>query len=226
MIYPMYFFSEDFTAIEPLLETVPFRICHFKEGDYLWTPGDSIEELHYIKSGVVQLAMNHPSGRERIISFHGRSTLFPVFYEGPVQLEDSLEGHVLTETHTVAIKKDDFYRILHHHPSMSMAVISWYTKFVNLLLYETGHQGYNNGFNKLCNIIYLLICRDKSELDITQERLGQILGMSRVNINRYLRRLKEEGIIQTQRMRLEVLNKDRLKAYCSEATQYMSSLSH
>lgn len=109
---------------------------------------------------------------------------------------------------------------------MSMAVISWYTKFVNLLLYETGHQGYNNGFNKLCNIIYLLLCRDKSELDITQERLGQILGMSRVNINRYLRRLKEEGIIQTQRMRLEVLNKDRLKAYCSEATQYMSSLSH
>lgn len=108
MIYPMYFFSEDFTAIEPLLETVPFRICHFKEGDYLWTPGDSIEELHYIKSGVVQLAMNHPSGRERIISFHGRSTLFPVFYEGPVQLEDSLEGHVLTETHTVAIKKTIF----------------------------------------------------------------------------------------------------------------------
>ncbi|MDY3974768.1 Crp/Fnr family transcriptional regulator [uncultured Veillonella sp.] len=218
MTYAMYFFSEDFLSIKTLLQELPFTICNFKEGDYLWRPGDEIDYLHYINSGVAQFAINHHSGREKIISFHGRDTLFPVFYEGAIHLEGILEGQVLTNTQTMAIKREDFSELFKNHSEVSLAIIAWYTRFVNLLLYDTGHQEYNDGLKKLCNIIYLLLCRDKTELFITQERLGRILGMSRVNINRHLSRLKEEGIIKTQRMRIEVLNKEKLKAYCSNET--------
>lgn len=218
MTYPMYFFSEDFLSIRPLLEELPVKIFDFKEGDYLWQPGDSLEYLHYIQSGVLQFAITHSTGREKIISFHGRDTLFPVFYEGPVRLEHALEAQILADTHTMAVKRSDFQQLLTVHPDVSLAVIRWYTRFANLLLYDTGHQEFNDGFSKLCNIIYLLLCRDKTELIISQERLGQILGMSRVHINRYLGRLKEEGIIQVQRMRINVLDKVKLMAYCSAET--------
>ncbi|WP_295238229.1 Crp/Fnr family transcriptional regulator [Veillonella sp.] len=218
MTYPMYFFSEDFLSIRDLLTELPTKECFFKEGAYLWQPGDSLEYLHYIQSGVLQFSINHPTGHEKIISFHGRDTLFPVFFEGPVQLEQALEAQILADTHTIAVKRSDFHSLLALHPEVSSAVIRWYTHFVNLLLYETGHQEYNDGFSKLCNLIYLLLCRDKTEIVISQERLGKILGMSRVHINRYLSRLKSEGIIQLHRMRIEVLDKAGLIAYCSEAT--------
>lgn len=218
MIYSMYFFSEDFLPFKTLLEALPSKPCFFKEGEYLWRPGDTIEYLHYIESGVLQFAINHPSGREKIISFHGRDTLFPMIDEGLVNLEHALEAQVLTDTRTTAFKRDDVYDLVQSNPKFSLGILNWYTRFVNLLLYEAGHQEYNDGFSKLCNIMYLLLCRDKTELFITQERLGQILGMSRVHINRFLGRLKEEGIIQTKRMRIEVLDKNRLKEYCSDAT--------
>lgn len=223
MTYPMYFFSEDFLSIRNLIDELPSKEFHFKDGDYLWKPGDSLEYMHYIECGLLQFSINHPTGHEKIISFHGRDSLFPVFYDGLFRLEDALAAQVLTDTHTIAVKRTDFYKLLADHPEVSLAVIQWYTHFVNLLLYETGHQEYNDGFSKLCNLIYLLLCRDKTEVVITQQRLGQILGMSRVHINRYLGRLKDEGIIQIQRMRIEVLDKKSLISYCSAATVDMQA---
>lgn len=218
MSYPLYFFLEDFLSIRDLLNELPFKEFDFKDGDYLWKPGDPLDYLHYIECGVLQFSISHPTGHEKIISFHGRDTLFPMFYDGIVLLEDALAAQALADTHTIAVKRTDFHKLLVAHPEVSMAVIRWYTHFVNLMLYESGHQEYNDGFSKLCNLIYLLLCRDKTVIEISQERLGQLLGVSRVHINRYLGRLKNEGIIQLQRMRINVLDKKGLVAYCSEAT--------
>lgn len=218
MTYPLYFFSDDFLSIKESIEELPSKAFQFKDGDYVWRPGDSLEYVHYIKCGVLQFSINHPTGHEKVISFHGRDTLFPVFYDGLFRLENALAAQAIKDTQTIAVKKSDFYKLVATHEAVSLAVIQWYTHFVNLLLYETGHQKYNDGFNKLCNLLYLILCRDKTDIEFSQERLGQILGMSRVHINRYLSRLKEEGIIQLQRKCIKVIDKNRLLAYCSEIT--------
>ena len=49
MTYPMYFFSEDFLSIREFLDELPTKEFHFKDGDYLWKPGDSLEYIHYIE---------------------------------------------------------------------------------------------------------------------------------------------------------------------------------
>ena len=62
MTYPMYFFSEDFLSIREFLDELPTKEFHFKDGDYLWKPGDSLEYIHYIECGLLQFSINHPTG--------------------------------------------------------------------------------------------------------------------------------------------------------------------
>ena len=55
-------------------------------------------------------------------------------------------------------------------------------------------------------------------LSITQEELSDILGLSRVHLTKGLSRLRGEGIVETRRKHLQILNPQALSAYCSLET--------
>ena len=80
---------------------------------------------------------------------------------------------------------------------------------------------FNSARIQLCNLLYLLQGgeADPQRLpDVTQDELSDILGMSRVNLARTLAQLREEGILRTQRRRIEILDPAGLRASCSLET--------
>lgn len=91
------------------------------------------------------------------------------------------------------------------------------------MLFETAHQEYNSGFVRVCNVI-LLLHNAQSEvgqgiLVFSQEELAELVGMSRVNLTRHIGRLREEGIIDTARREIKILNIQTLMRYCSGETR-------
>ena len=89
--------------------------------------------------------------------------------------------------------------------------------YVNLLLYETAHQEYNSTF------LYLLPARKPSPcgcvIDMTQDDLADILGVSRVQLTRALAMLRERDILRTHRGHIEITDRTALAAYCSLETR-------
>ena len=74
---------------------------------------------------------------------------------------------------------------------------------------------------KLCNLLYLLFVNraaGSEMLDVTQEDLADILGVSRVNLARNLAALRAEGLICTHRRCIEVLDAKALARHCSLET--------
>lgn len=83
-------------------------------------------------------------------------------------------------------------------------------------------QGYNHSFLKLCNLLYLLLGSQNSirkhVIDITQDDIADLLGISRVNLTRGLSELRSQNIIRTHRKQIEVIDLPALAQYCSLET--------
>ena len=106
--------------------------------------------------------------------------------------------------------KDEFRTMFETNPALSVNLVDWYSMYVNRLLYETAHQGYNHSFLKLCNLLYLLLGSQNSirkhVIDITQDDIADLLGISRVNLTRGLSELRSQNIIRTHRKQIEVID--------------------
>lgn len=105
---------------------------------------------------------------------------------------------------------------------LAESVVNWYSKYVNRVLFETIHQEFNPSQVKLCNLLYLLTMNQPSNsglvIEMTQEDIADILGMSRVQITRELTDLRSRGILSTTRGRLIVTDLPTLASLCTNET--------
>ena len=222
MFTPRYFFTNDFKQFYEYFLSQPHIKKSFKKGDYLWEPNKPFEKIHYIISGIAQNYVEHENGHRNILSFHGSGTVFPGYHEQDFKIEGALITVALCDMKVLEFTKAEFRNMFQHNPHLSAQVIDWFSRDVNLLIYETAHQEYNNSFIKLCNLLYLLLVSDAGKQNyincITQNDIADILGISRVNLTRGLTRLRKENIIITKRKQIQVIDSSALIKYCSLET--------
>ncbi len=222
MLTPRYFFTNDFSQFYEYFLSQPHIKKSFQEGAYLWEPDKPFQKIHYIISGLAQNYVEHENGHRKIISFHGSGTVFPGYHQNDYKIERSIITRAISDMEVLEFTKAEFRRMFERNPQLSANVVEWFSMYVNLLLYETAHQEYNNSLIKLCNLLHLLLSNaakgQSNILDITQEDLSNILGISRVNLTRGLSQLRNENIILTHRKWIEVVDPVALARYCSLET--------
>ena len=153
---PRYIFADDFSAFETFFKSVPGRRCSFKKGDSLWAPGQPFSPVYYILSGLALTCIHHEEGHRKILSFHGKGTVFPVYHSNRFKIEKSIVTQALEDVEALEFSPSQFRRMMEERFPLTETVIDWYASYVNLLLYETAHQEYNSAFIELCNLLYLL----------------------------------------------------------------------
>lgn len=220
MLTPRYLFTGDFATFQAYFRTQPHQERTFRKGDHLWAPGEPLRELYYILSGVAQTSTAHENGRRKITSFHGSGTVFPGYHQQDFRIEGAIATVALTDMQTLSFTREQFGRMFADNAPLAAQVVEWYATYVNLLLYETAHQEYNSTFRKLCNLLYLLAAHQPgAALDMTQDDLADLLGVSRVQLTRALSALRRQGIIRTHRGRVEIADLSALAQHCSLETR-------
>jgi len=194
----------------------------FRKGEYLWKPGQPYDRVQYYLSGDAVHFSDHESGRRKIISFHGPGTLLPGYHTEDFHIELSLATMALSDVEVLEFTISRFRAMFRENQDLAESVVNWYSRYVNLFLFETIHQEFNPSRVKLCNLLYLLTVRRPSgperSLAMTQEDLADILGMSRVQITRELSDLRRRGILSTARGRLTITDLPALEALCTAET--------
>lgn len=222
MLTPRYYFADDFCSFYRYLLAQPHTKRTFQKGDYLWKPGQPYDRVQYYVSGASVHFSEHESGRRKIISFHGPGTLFPGYHTNNFRIEHSLTTVALSEISALEFTVSQFKAMFEENPALAESVVNWYAKYVNHFLFETIHQEFNSSQVKLCNLLYLLTMNQPSNsgsiIEMTQEDIADILGMSRVQITRELAELRNRGILSTTRGRLTITNLSALVSLCSEET--------
>lgn len=223
MLIPRYFFFNDYKELYDYFLSQPHRERSFHKGDYLWKPGETIERVYYIKSGISQTLVEHEDGYQKILFFHSAGTVFPGCHESRFKIEKSIITKALSDMETLEFTKKDFYRMFLENRQLSSTAFETYAMYINLLIYETAHQEYNNSFIKLCNLLYLFSLNSPSgktnQIQLSQENIADILTINRVNAARNLARLRDEGIIISHRKWIEITDFPALENYCSMETR-------
>ena len=222
MLIPRYYFADDFRPFYAYFLSQPHSVRIFHKGDYLWPLGAPYEKIHYIISGVEMHYADHESGRRKIISFHGPGTVFPGYRPNDFRVELSLITVALSEMEVLEFTVPQFKVMFETNTALSEQVVNWYSMYINRFLFEPIHQAYNSSLTKLCNLLYLLTINQPTNsglvIDMTQEELAEILGMSRVQITREISELRHRGIVETSRGKLLVSDLPSLSSLCTQET--------
>ncbi len=220
MELPRYYFGNDYKQFEGyFLSKNPFY-RHFTKGSILWTSGETLRTVYYIRSGLMLTSVEHEDGYKKNLSFHGSGTVFPGCHETVFKIEQSLICKALSDMEVLVFSRDEFYRMYQQNMELRSQVLEWYAMYINLLIYGYAHQDYNDAFTQLCNFLYIYIhhapeSENNMIIPLSQEMLGDFLGINRVHISNLMRRLKKEEILITKRNRLEIIGYDKLLEYCS-----------
>lgn len=222
MLMPRYYFADDFLAFYEYFLSQPHMVRTFRKGDYLWRPGQPYDRVQYYVSGASVHFSEHESGRRKIISFHGPGTLFPGYHTNDFRIEQVLTTVALSEMEVLEFTVPQFKMMFEKNAALAENVVNWYSKYVNRFLFETIHQEFNSSQVKLCNLLYLLTMNQPSNsgpvIEMTQEDIADILGMSRVQITRELTNLRSMEILSTARGKLIVTDLPGLASLCTEET--------
>ena len=222
MLTPRYYFVDGFRAFHDYFLSQPHVKRVFQKGEYLWKPGQPYDRLQYYLSGASIHFSDHESGRRKIISFHGPGTILPGYHTTDFRIELSLMTVALSEVCVLEFTVPQFKTMFEANAELAESVVSWYSKYVNLFLFETIHQEFNSSQVKLCNLLYLLTGNQPSHsgltIEMTQEEIADILGLSRVQVTRALTELRSRGILSTNRGRLQIMDLPALMSLCTEET--------
>mgnify|MGYP005806710617 CR=1 FL=1 len=222
MLIPRYYFSNDYSELYTYFLTMPHKERTCKKGTCLWAPGEFIQRVYYIKSGICVTAAEHEEGYRKILYFHSSRSVCPGFHKSLFKIEKSLITTAITDMELLEFTKDDMYRMFQENRQLSAIAFESYARLINLLIYETAHQEYNNSFIKLCNLLYLFSQNSPSgnprRIDLSQENIADILTLNRVNVAKCLSRLRDEGIIVSHRKWIELTDPEALEHYCSHET--------
>lgn len=219
MLLPRYYFADDFRPFYDYFLSQPHIKRTFHSGEYLWKPGQPYEVIHYIISGAAIHYADHENGRRKIISFHGAGTVFPGYRQNDYKIELSLITVALSEMKVLEFTVLQFQKMFESNMALSEQVVNWHSMYINRFLFETIHQEYNPSLIKVCNLLYLFTVNQPSNsglvIDITQDKLAELLGLSRVQITRELTKLRGQGLISTSRGKIVVKNLPALASLCT-----------
>ena len=222
MLLPRYYFSGDFEPLHDYFLSQPHTKRLFQKGDYLWRPGEFIQRVYFIESGITVTSAEHEDGYRKILFFHSKGSVFPGFHRSLFKIERTLVTQALSPVKALEFSADQVYRMFQENSQLSTIAFESYAKLINLLIYETAHQDYNNVFLKLCNLLYLFSQNspsgDPTHIELTQENIANILTINRVNAAKALARLRDEGIIISHRKWIELVDLEALERHCSQET--------
>ena len=182
---PRYIYTENFSAFEDYFFDQPHRKKHFASGEALWQLGRGVEAIYYIRSGIAKVQLVHENGSRKLLYFVGKGSIYPGCHQSGFKIEQSIEALAVSEIEALEFDRSVFLSMLAESTDLCLAELDMYAKFINLHLYESAHQDYNNAFTKLCNLLYLFTYANGEPVDrinLTQQELADMLTLNRENV--------------------------------------------
>lgn len=222
MKLPDYYLADDFTKFESLISKYGTR-RHVLKDTILFGATAARHMSYYIINGIAKLSVMNEEGRESILCFFGKGSIYPVnCMETSFTYEEYMQLTAVTDLEVIEYRSDKILDMFNEDTKMAAAAIYRYNRYSIILVSKILMATYNNSLQLICSFLYLFEMQqdaDKEKIKLTQEDVGKITGISLSHTTRAIRVLKEEGIIKTHRGKLEILDMDALKDYCGGAVE-------
>ena len=200
----------DATALETLARAA-IRI-EFAADQVVFLEGEPCAGLYLVQSGWLKAVKTSPAGREQVMRIVGPGEVFNEM--GVLVGEANFVTVIALEPATVwVIQRDALMRLLEEHPRLSRIIMQNLAKRMQHLIRLVEDLSLRPVESRLARLLL-----EETAMDVwsgrrwaTQAELAARLGTVPDVINRALRSLAEEGLVQIERRRIRVLDRKRLE---------------
>ena len=198
--------AKDYQRLLPDLELVEMPL-----GWTMSESGDHVNFLHFPTSGIVSLIYSLEDGSSSETALIGNEGLVGIsIFMGGESMPSSTE--VQNAGHAYRLSR----KVMKHEFSLGGQLQHLALLFTQALIAQTSQTAVCNQHHlldqKMCR--WLLMSLDRSrdnELLITQEMLGQLLGVRRESVTQTLGQFQKDGLIELSRGCIEVLDRSKLE---------------
>jgi CRP/FNR family cyclic AMP-dependent transcriptional regulator len=187
------------------------RPRQFARDEVVFHRDDPAGPVFLITSGSVKVSIPDEQGREVVVALERGGDVFgelALLDEGP----RSATVTALTETHTLALARQEFIATLERNPDSMRRML---TLLVRTVRRSTGHVE-DLVFLDLPGrvakcLLDLADAAGRGQVDLTQEDLAAFVGATRVSVNRVLADLEKRGAITIGRRNIQLKDRARLQ---------------
>ena len=214
-----YYFADDFSAFEDYFAEIKSADRRYHKNQPVNGFGEPMDEMYYIISGTMSGSFIHESGNVKTSSFYGKGYLAPLYFPGEIEMMRSFAFTAVTDLEVYVFNRVGFERYVNTNPALNMAMYRAYIKLVSLNGQELANQLFSTGMEKICNFFYIYLKNTNDHdqrIPFSQQAIAEFVGLNRANVAKYLKVLREEQVIDTQRNQIMVINMEKLRDFCSE----------
>jgi len=190
-----------------LVLAAKMRPRQFARDEVVFHRDDPAGQVFLITSGTVKVSIPDEQGREVVVALERGGDVFgdlALFDDGP----RSATVTALTETHTLALARQEFIATLERNPDAMRRMLALLVKTIR---HSTGHIE-DLVFLDLPGrvakcLLDLADAAGSDQVDLTQEDLAAFVGATRVSVNRVLAELEKRSAIKIGRRHIQL--KDR-----------------
>jgi CRP-like cAMP-binding protein len=179
-------------------------------GDTLHRPGEPIEQVYFIHTGIVSLMVATEGGMTVEAASIGR--------EGAV---GSIEGYDTLHAFTTALVQvagsasqiggTAFRRVLEDCPAFKSHLNHYHMAVMAHVQQTSACNALHDLTARLCRVLLLGADRGAEDLQLSQETLAGILGARRSSVTLAARQLRDDGAIEYRRAVIRILDRDKLE---------------
>lgn len=214
----------------PLRSHAIFRTCDSRErefisrikkgeievaaGTQILTEGEQSNHLYTVLSGWAFRHKGTEDGGMQILNFALPGDLVGLQSAVMGKMEHSVGA--LTKLKLCVFDRRDVWEIYTNHPTLAFALTWFAAREEQILDQNLVSLGQYTGLQKITHLILHLFDRAKAvgladndhlQVPLTQQHLGQALGLTNVHVNRLLRILAERGLIEVRGNSFRILDR-------------------
>lgn len=217
MDLPRYYYAGEFTPFEDLFRAAGARPVVFEAGDYLAGPGKWQGQCYYVQKGLHILSGGRAWDSRSFFWIYGPGSLFPyVCGDYGFRGEPLLSTQAVTRVEALAFPMETLARLTAENGQLALAAIRHYSDLQYLHMVQRVYQSKEDSLFKVSSFLYMYSQAQPEEdkFHMAQEQVGSFVGLSRMQVSRVFRELREKGFIATGRNWVQVTEPDGLRDWC------------
>lgn len=192
------------------------QVVKFQKGDLLYRIDEPISRVFFPHGGLISLVVVMESGQTAEVSLIGREGL--VCSEIVLDVQDAIDQATVEVGAIVScVPSESFIRAYRSNEKLRTIVNRHHAMFIAEGRQSTACNAIHHVSQRLCR--WLANARDQSgvdDLELTQDFLSRMLGVQRTTINQICVDLTQEGIIDTSRGHITILQLEALRGRACE----------
>ncbi len=190
-----------------------FHEREYKKGDYIFFEGDEEPGIYIVEDGIVKLTKETADGKTVILRLVTPGEVFGWLVLGESKPESTYTAQALVDTKVLHISNADFVRLLTKYPAIAVKITCDASKRVLEAYDRLKSLAAEKVEGRIANLLLDLskkIGREENgklviNAPITRQDLAEMTGTTVETAIRIISKWKKEGIVNTERGKIEIL---------------------